>query len=132
MFYSSWLDCGSLKRAELWAKIVLAGPAGADPNVHDLSRRMPFFASVYGRMVPVKAAYYLDQCLDQGSLPVQWAEDGPVTMVPIAEMAPPLTSGSASEARVAIHDLHARGCLMAWDDGTIIPLVPAEYASVPG
>jgi hypothetical protein len=128
-FYSSWLDCGSLQKAMLWAKAVMGGPGGADPDVSDLARRMPFLASVYGRMVPAEAAYHLDRCLDQGTLAVQWAEDGPVTVVPAAEMAPPLTSGSAAETRVAIHDLHARGLLMIDDDGTVIPLVPAEYVS---
>lgn len=128
-FYSSWLDCGSLKHAMQWARAVADGPRGADPDVSDLTRRMPFLASVYGHMVPVEAAYHLDRCLDQGILAVQWAEDDPVTVMPAAEMAPPLTSGSAAETRVAIHDLHARGCLMIDDDGTVIPLVPAEYAA---
>jgi len=47
-------------------------------------------------------------------------------MVPLAQMVPSLTGGSAAEARVAIHDLHARGCIMIADDGTVIPLVPAQ------
>jgi len=47
-------------------------------------------------------------------------------MVPLAQMVPSLTGGSAAEARVAIHDLHARGCMMIADDGTVIPLVPAQ------
>jgi hypothetical protein len=47
-------------------------------------------------------------------------------MVPPTEMAPPGTGGSAAEARVAIHDLHAQGCMMIADDGTVIPLIPAR------
>ena len=70
---------------------------------------MPYLESIYGRMIPVEAAYRLDQYIDEGNLPVQWGEDGPVKMVPLAQMVPSLTGGSAAEARVAIHDLHARG-----------------------
>jgi hypothetical protein len=87
---------------------------------------MPYLEAIYGRMVPAEAAYRLDQYIDEGSLPVQWEADGPVKMVPLAQMAPSLTHGSAAKARVAIHDLHARGYMMIADDGTVIPLVPAQ------
>ena len=92
----------------------------------DFARRMPYLQAIYGRKVPVEAAYLLDHYIDEGSLPVQWAEGGPVTMVPVAQMAPSLTGGSAVKARVAIHDLHARGHMIIADDGTVIPLVPAQ------
>ena len=82
--------------------------AADDPDVHDLARRLPYLGAIYGRMVPVEAAYRLDQYIDEGSLPVQWDEDGSVRMVPLAQMVPSLTVGSAAEAREAIHDLHAR------------------------
>ena len=42
-----------------------------DPDVHDLARRLPYLGAIYGRMVPVEAAYRLDQYIDEGSLPVQ-------------------------------------------------------------
>jgi hypothetical protein len=98
--------------------------AADDPDVRDLARRMPYLESIYGRMIPVEAAYRLDQYIDERNLPVQWDEDGPVKMVPLAQMVPSQTGGSAAEARVAIHDLHARGYMMIADDGTVIPLVP--------
>ena len=126
-FYGSWLDCGSLKKTISWAAAAMRDQRAADdPDVHDLAKRMPYLESIYGRMIPVEAAYRLDQYIDEGSLPVQWVEDGPITRVPLAKMAPSLTGGSAVEARVAIHDLHARGYLMIADDGTVIPLVPAK------
>jgi hypothetical protein len=127
-FYRSWVDCVSPKKTMLWARAALrdSRAAAADPDVYDWARRMPYLAAIYGRVIPAEAAYRLDRYLDEGSLPVQWAEDGPVTMVPPAGMAPPGTGGSAAEARVAIHDLHARGCMMIADDGTVIPLIPAQ------
>jgi hypothetical protein len=126
-FYESWVDCINLKKTIGWAEAAMQDQRAAeDPDVHDLARRMPYLESIYGRMIPVEAAYRLDQYIDEGSLPVQWMEDGPITRVPLAEMAPPLTGGSAVEARVAIHDLHARGYLMIADDGTVIPLAPVK------
>jgi len=126
-FYESWVDCGSLKKTMVWAEAAMQDQRAAeDPDVHDLARRMPYLESIYGRMIPVEAAYRLDQYIDEGNLPVQWDEDGPVRMVPLAQMVPSLTGGSAAEARVAIHDLHARGYMMIADDGTVIPLVPAQ------
>ncbi len=126
-FYESWVDCISLKKTMAWAEAAMQDQRAADdPDVHDLARRMPYLESIYGRMVPVEAAYRLDQYIDEGSLPVQWEEDGPVKMVPLAQMVPSLTDGSAVEARVSIHDLHARGHMMIADDGTVIPLVPAK------
>src|SRR5215475_4995754 len=119
-FYESWVDCTSPKNAMQDQR------AAEDPDVHDLARRMPYLESIYGRMIPVEAAYRLDQYIDEGNLPVQWEEDGPVRTVPLVQMVPSLTGGSAAEARVAIHDLHARGYMMIADDGTVIPLVPAQ------
>jgi hypothetical protein len=87
---------------------------------------MPYLASIYGRMVPVGAAWQLDRHLDTGNLPVQWAPGEPVTMVPAAQMAPVADGSLAAEVRVAIHDLHAKGYLRIADDGTVIPLVPAK------
>jgi hypothetical protein len=127
VFYISWLDCVSLKKTILWAKAAMQDqPAAADPAVYDWASRMPYLTAIYGRMIPAEAAHQLDRYVDEGSLPVQWAEDGPVTMVPPAELAPPETGGSAAETRVAIHDLHARGYMMIADDGTVIPLIPAK------
>jgi hypothetical protein len=126
-FYESWVDCGSLKKTVVRAEAAMQDQRAADdPDVHDWARRMPYLQSIYGRMIPVEAAYRLDQYIDEGNLPVQWEEDGPVKMVPLAQMVPSLTGGSAVEARMAIHDLQARGYMMIADDGTVIPLIPAK------
>jgi len=64
--------------------------------------------------------------IDEGSLPVQWAEGGPVTMVPPAQMVPFVAGGPAAEIRAAIHGLHAQGHLVIAADGTVIPVEPAQ------
>ena len=125
-FYGSWVDSGSVRKTIAWSEAVMRDRRAADPDVPDLARRMPYLASIYGRMVPVEAAWQLDRHIDAGSLPVRWAPGGPVTMVPAAQMAPLQDGGSAAEIRVAIHDLHARAFLMIADDGTVIPLSPAK------
>ena len=125
-FYDSWIDSGSVGKATAWTKAVLRDRRGADPDVQDLTRRIPYLASIYGRMIPVEAAWHLDRYLDDGELPVQWTEDDPVTMVPAAQLAPVADDATAVEVRVAIHDLHAMGYLMLADDGTVIPLVPGK------
>ncbi len=124
--YRSWMDCGSPRKAIAWSEAALRDRRAADPDVADLARRMPYLASIYGRMVPVGAAWQLDRHLDEGNLPVQWTPGRPVTIVPAAQMAPGVTDGSPAETRVAIHDLHARGYLLITDDGTVIPVVPAR------
>jgi len=125
-FYDSWIDASSVGKATAWSKAVLQDRRGADPDVSDLTRRMPYLASIYGRMIPVEAAWHLDRYLDDGDLPVQWTEDDPVTMVPAAQLAPVADGSPAVEVRIAIHDLHAMGYLMLADDGTVIPLVPGK------
>jgi hypothetical protein len=126
-FYESWVDCGSPKKTIVRAEAAMQDQRAADdPDVYDLARRMPYLEAIYGLMIPAEAAYRLDQYIDEGSLPVQWEEDGPVKTVPLAQMVPSQTGGSAAEARVAIHDLHARGYMMIADDGTVIPLIPAK------
>ena len=125
-FYRSWVDSGSVRTATAWSQAVMHDRRGADPDVSDLARRMPYLASIYGRMVPVGAAWQLDRHIDTGCLPVQWAPGSPVTMVPAAKMAPVTDGSSAGVTRVAIHDLHARGYLMIADDSTVIPLIPAQ------
>jgi hypothetical protein len=125
-FYGSWVDSGSLRKTIAWSEAVMRDRRAADPDVSDLARRMPYLASIYGRMVPVEAACQLDRYIEAGSLPVQWAPSSPVTMVPTAQMTPLADGGSAAETRMAIHELHALGCLMIADDGTVIPLVPAR------
>jgi hypothetical protein len=124
IFYGSWLDCGSLGKTIAWSEVAMQDRRAAYPDVRDLARRMPYLASIYGRMVPVEAACQLDGYIDADSLPVQWEDDGPVTMMPAAQLVAGITDGSPAGTRVAIHDLHARGCLMIDDDGTVIPLVP--------
>jgi hypothetical protein len=124
--YNSWIDAGGVGKATAWSKEVLRDRRGPDPDVSDLARRMPYLASIYGRMVPVEAAWQLDRYLDEGDLPVQWTDGDPVTMVPAAQLAPVADGSPAVEVRVAIHDLHAMGYLMLADDGTVIPLVPAK------
>jgi hypothetical protein len=127
VFYTSWLDCASPDKTTQWAAAAMRDQRAADkPDVYDWARRMPYLAAIYGRMIPAEAAYQLDRYADEGSLPVQWAEDGPIAMVPLAEMTLGGTGGSAAEARMAIHDLHARGYMMIADDGTVIPLIPAK------
>lgn len=125
-FYTSWVDCVSLDNTILWDTAVRDRHAAGNPDVYDWARRMPYLAAIYGRMIPAEAAYQLDRYADEGSLPVQWTEDGPVAMVPLAEMTLGETGGSAAEARMAIHDLHAHGYMMIADDGTVIPLIPAK------
>jgi hypothetical protein len=97
-----------------------------EPDVLDFARRMPYLEVIYGRMVPAEAAYQLDRYIDEGSLPVEWAEGSPVTMVPMAQMAPFAAGGPAAKIRAAIHSLHAQGHLVIADDGTVIPLEPAQ------
>jgi len=123
-FYGSWVDCGTVRRTIAWSGAVMRDRRAADPDVPDLARRMPYLASVYGRMVPVEAAWHLDRCIDAGSLPVRWTPGGRVTMVPAGQLAPRLGGASAAETRVAIHDLHARKYLIIADDGIVIPQVP--------
>jgi len=60
-FYESWVDCTSLKKAMQDQR------AADDPEVHDLARRMPYLESIYGRMIPVEAAYRLDQYSTRGA-----------------------------------------------------------------
>lgn len=123
-FYDSWVDCGTVRRTIAWSGAVVRDRRAADPDVPGLARRMPYLASVYGRMVPVAAAWQLDRYIDAESLPVQWAPGGPVTMVSASQLAPVPDGASAAETRVAIHDLHARRYLRVADDGTVIPQVP--------
>jgi hypothetical protein len=126
-FYSSWVDCGSQKNSITWANAVMQDQrADEEPDVRDWARRMPYLAAIYGRMVPAEAAYQLDRYIDEGSLPVEWAEGTPVTMVTPAQMVPFLAGGPAAEARAAIHGLHAQGHLVIADDGTVIPVEPAK------
>lgn len=125
-FYSSWLDCVSLKKTIRWAKVAMRDQwAATDPGVYDWARRMPYLAAVYGRMIPAEAAHQLDRYLDEGILPVQ-TDEGEVTMVPAAEMAPCGTEGSAAAVRVAIHGLHAGGYIMIADDGAVVLVFPAK------
>lgn len=128
--YQSWFDCVSVKHAARWAEAVMTAPAAAgEPGVQEWTSRMPYFASVYGRMVPAEAAGRLDQHIDAGYLPVQWHEDSPVSMVSLADMAATLPFGSgesADEVRAGIHQFHAMGFLMLADDGTVIPIVPSR------
>lgn len=129
-FYRSWVDCGGLQKTLRWADAVTQRAHGCnEAEVVDFARRMPYFAAIYGRQVPAEAAYCLDRYIDEGVLPVQWAEDDPVINISISDMAPPLTNGSVVEARLAIHDLHAMCCLIIDDDGTVIPLVPGKAIS---
>lgn len=125
-FYSSWIDSGSVGKAIAWSEAALRDRRGADPDVADLAGRMPYLASIYGRMVPVGAAWQLDRHLDTGNLPVKWASGEPVAVVPAAQMALVADGSLAAEVRVAIHDLHAKGYMMIADDGTVIPLFPAK------
>ena len=125
-FYRSWIDCGSLKESTTWATAVMQDQRAAeDPDVYDFVRRMPYLEAIYGRMVPGEAAYQLDCYIDEGSLPVEWAEGGPVTMVTLAQMVP-FVAGRPAEVRAAIHRLHAQGHLVIADDGTVIPVEPAK------
>ena len=125
-FYGSWIDRGSLGESARWATAVMRDRRAAEePDVLDFARRMPYLQAIYGRKVPAEAAYLLDRYIDEGSLPVQWAEGSPVVMVPVEQMAPPLTGGSAVKARAVIHDLHAGGHLIIADDGTVIATEPA-------
>jgi hypothetical protein len=126
-FYSSWVDCGSQDSAIAWADAVMQDQRAAEePDVRDWAGRMPYLEAIYGRMVPAEAAYQLDRYIDQGSLPVEWAEGGPVTMMPPAQMVPFVAGGPAAEVRAAIHGLHAQGHLVITDDGTVIPVEPAQ------
>lgn len=126
-FYQSWIECGSPGETLRWADAAIGrARACGQLDVPDLARRMPYYSAVYGRQVPVQAAYQLDQYIEAGTLPVQWADGDPITDVPVALMAPPLTSGSAGQARRALHGLHARCCLIIADDGVVIPLEPGE------
>jgi hypothetical protein len=125
-FYDSWIDAGSVGKESALSEVVMRDRRGPDPDVSDLARRMPYLASIYGRMVPFEAAWQLDRYLDEGNLPVQWTPGEPVTMVPAAQMARVADDGTAAEIRVATHHLHAMGYLMIADDGTVIPLVPAK------
>jgi hypothetical protein len=126
-FYSSWADCGSQDNAIAWANAVMQDQRAAEePDVLDFVRRVPYLKAIYGRMVPAEAAYQLDRYIDEGSLPVQWAEGSPVTMVPPAQMVPFLAGRPAAKIRAAIHGLHAQGHLIIADDGTVIPVEPAQ------
>jgi hypothetical protein len=127
-FYSSWVGSGSQDKATIArADAVMQDQRAAEePDVLDWARRTPYLEAIYGRMVPAEAAYQLDRYIDEGSLPVEWAEGGPVTMVPVAQMAPFAVGGPAAEVRAAIHGLHAQGHLIIADDGTVIPLEPAQ------
>lgn len=127
-FYGSWVDCGSQDKATIaWADAVMQDQRAAEePDVLDWVRRMPYLEVIYGRMVPAEAAYQLDRYIDEGSLPVEWAEGGPVTMVAPAQMVPFVAGGPAAKVRAAIHGLHAQGHLVIADDGTVIPVEPAK------
>jgi hypothetical protein len=94
--------------------------------VADLARRMPYLASIYGRMVPVEAAWQLDRYIDQASLPVRWVPGDPVAEMSAARLAPVADGAPAVQMRIAIHDLHAMGYLMIADDGAVTSLVPAR------
>jgi hypothetical protein len=126
-FYSSWVGSGSQDKAIAWADAVMQDQRAAEePDVLDFVRRMPYLEAIYGRMVPAEAAYQLDRYIDEGSLPVQWAEGGPVTMVSVAQMVPFVAGGPAAKVRAAIHGIHAQGHLVIADDGTVIPVEPAQ------
>jgi hypothetical protein len=127
-FYSSWIDSGSQDKATIaWADAVMQDQRAAEePDVLDWVRRVPYLEVIYGRMVPAEAAYQLDRYIDEGSLPVEWAEGGPVTMVAPAQMVPFVAGGPAAKVRAAIHGLHAQGHLVIADDGTVIPMEPAK------
>jgi hypothetical protein len=124
-FYRTWIDGSSPGESATWSTAVIRDQRAAEePDVLDFARRMPCLKAIYGRKVPAEAAYLLDRYIDEGTLPVQWAEDSPVMMVPVAQMVPPLTGGSPVEARTLIHQLHAWGHLIIADDGTIIATQP--------
>ena len=126
-FYRSWTGSGSQDEAITWANAVMQDQRAADePDVLDFARRMPYLEAIYGRMVPAEAAYQLDRYIDEGSLPVEWAEGGPVTMVPPAQMVPFAAGGPAAQIRAAIHGIHAQGHLVIADDGTVIPVEPGK------
>ena len=123
-FYRSWIDSGSHDKTTItWANAVMQDQrATEEPDVLDFARRMRYLAAIYGRKIPAEAAYQLDRYIDEGSLPVEWTEGSPVTMVPVAQMAPFAAGGSAAQMRAAIHNLHAHGHLIIGDDGAVIPL----------
>ena len=78
-FYKSWTGSGSQDKAIAWADAVLRDQRAAEEaDVLDFAGRMPYLEAIYGRMVPAEAAYQLDRYIDEGSLPVQWAEGSPV------------------------------------------------------
>jgi hypothetical protein len=127
IFYRSWTGSGSQDMAIAWANAVMQDQrAAVEPDVLDFVRRMPYLAAIYGRKIPAEAAYQLDRYIDEGSLPVEWAEGSPVTMVPVAQMVPFAAGGPAAQIRAAVHGLHAQGHLVIADDGTVIPLEPGQ------
>lgn len=126
--YKEWIDCVNVNMAEQWTAAI-ESPGSDYSQVLDRASRMSYFASVYGRMVPVVAAHQLDLYIDDGYLPVQWGEDDPITAVSLTELTNEMSGEVVADARAAVHQLHALGFLMIFDDGTVIPLIPAGVSS---
>jgi hypothetical protein len=111
-YYRSWIDCESLGKTGLSADTVTQrAHAFGRPDVLDLTRRMPYFSVIYGRFIPMDAAYLLDLYIDSGALPIRWTTGGPTMQIPVAGMAEPYPCRSAAEARATIHDTHAKSFL---------------------
>ena len=76
--YSTWIEGGSIRQTFAWYEATMKDQRGG-PDVPDLGLRIPYLAVIYGRMLPIGAAWQLDRHLDTGSLPVRWAPGDPVT-----------------------------------------------------
>ncbi|MFE1949893.1 hypothetical protein ACFW9D_05425 [Streptomyces sp. NPDC059524] len=79
----------------------------------ELMRRVQRISTSYNGLVPV-AAIHLDMLIDDGQLPIFQGDSG--NMIPIEEMAAAQGSTGTEAIREAIHNLHAHGALMVFQD----------------
>lgn len=95
-------------------------------------QRLAVLSPLYGGHVP-RAALYLDELLDGGSLPVVRGEQG--TLVPVAELAEMMNGTREGDVRESLHSLHAAGALLVNpgpDEGMAGVRLVARRPKVPG
>lgn len=85
-----------------------------EADARDLMHRLARLGPLYDGKVP-KAALFLDDLIDTGSLPIM-GNDKTGSLMPIEMMAESLGSASSDDVRESIHNLHAFGALLVMTD----------------
>ncbi|WP_330342670.1 hypothetical protein [Streptomyces sp. NBC_00557] len=106
--------------------------SGLSQDAADLMQRLAGLGALYGGRVP-KAALYLDELIERGSLPVVQGETA--SLVPVEEMAELMGAMDDGSVRESLHELHAAGALLVItgpDEDLLGVRIVAKRPSSPG